>query len=647
MLVKRLLCLFWVFFPLAAMAQSSVPYVWEAGDLVLSYPADWTEPRESRGRLILRETEAEIDGVPTIILMRGAAQNNDLYTELASAFDTLGIIPTGPLDAELTNAQGVSTSGRSADGILYGMGRIARLPDNSVLQVVGTAAATERDAFSVIFNAIADSISLGASSTPRLSSTYGVLWQATQAEGETFTTLTGLVYADDTLYTVDSQLGIIKLDAQTGEVLDTFRPNIITAPSDLVVGNDGTIYVADLACACVVILTAEGEENGTLGGFSARDHLSVAVSTNGRIITADDNGIQANGRVIASVAANTRLALDNDGRVLALSPDGAVWVLENDTLVPLLQINNLPPVNDFAVDRDNHLVLATAPQGVLIYDLNGQQIGQVGRVVPSFPLPGEVVSPTAVAVSPAGTIYWVDSSTITAMSTQVQTGAAGTGMLTFGIAVQGLLNAFTPQQTWVFEGAAGQIVTLTAIDASADNTLDVALRLLAPTGSEEAFNDDHASGDLPARSDAQILAHTLQTSGVYFVRVERVSGEGTYTLGVGDGVLVFDLSADGVTELQGELQEVFPIHRWAFVGRAGQVFTITMMAESGDLDPLLRLRDASGNVLAENDDAADSSLGLNAQLLQVALPADGPYTVEAVRFAGTGRYRLVIVTTSP
>jgi hypothetical protein len=72
-----------------------------------------------------------------------------------------------------------------------------------------------------------------------------------------------------------------------------------------------------------------------------------------------------------------------------------------------------------------------------------------------------------------------------------------------------------------------------------------------------------------------------------------------------------------------------------------------MMAESGDLDPLLRLRDASGNVLAENDDAADSSLGLNAQLLQVALPADGPYTVEAVRFAGTGRYRLVIVTTSP
>ncbi len=634
-------------FPLLAFAQSTRSYAWQAGDIALTYPADWAEPQEIGDRLVLRETESDTSGVPTIIIERATSTSMDLYTQLQAAFDEIGIIPSGPLDAELAGFSGVSTSGRSADGTLYAIGRIARLADNTTLHMIGTASVAERDAFIATFNAVAESISLGAASTPRISSAYGVLWQTNTANGDPLTTITGLAYGqDDTLYAVDSQLGVIQLDAQTGEVQGVFRPSIIASPSDIAVDSDGTIYITDLACVCVVLLTSEGTENGTLDGFNARDYLSIVTTPNGSIVTADDNNVAVNGRPTANIAANSLLALDNEGRVLALSPDGALWVLEGNTLASLLQLNNLPPVNDFTIDADNHLLLATATQGILIYDLNGQQIGQVGRVVPSFPLPGELVSPSALAVSPDGVIYWADSGTLTAMSTRVQSGVSGTGTLTFGLAVQGILNEFTPQQTWTFDGTAGQIITITAIDSNPENTLDVALRLLSPSGTEEAFNDDNITGDLPARSDAQIFAHTLQASGTYFVIVESVSGEGTYVLGISEGVQNFDLSTEAATTLQGELQDVFPVQRWAFNGRVGQVFTVTMIAESGDLDPMLRLRDASGNILAENDDAADPALGLNAQLLQVALPADGAYTIEAVRFEGSGRYRLVIVATS-
>jgi hypothetical protein len=646
--MKRLpVLLLTLLFTQLVFAQGTISYAWQAGDIALSYPADWADPRETNNSLVLRETEEAIEGAPVITLSRGVSTNTDLYTDLQSAFNDIGVIPSGPLDAEIAGFSGVGTSGRGVDGAMYAIGRTARLADGTTLQIIGTVSASERDAFIITFNAVADSISLGAASTPHISSAYGVLWQTSNADGEAFSELIGLAYGqDNSLYTVDSELGIIRLDAQTGEVLGVFRSNIVVAPSDIAVDTDGAIYVADLACSCVIILTSDGTENGTLGGFMASSRLSLAVMPNGQIVTADNDRIDINGGSVATVAANTLLAMDASGRVLALSPDGAVWSLQSNTLAPLLQLTNLPPVNDFAIDTNDNLVLATATQGVLIYDLNGQQVGQVGRVVPNFPLPGELVSPSAIAVNSEGTIIWADSGTITAVSDQVQSGASGTGALTFGLAVEGILSEITSQQTWTFEGTAGQIITITAISDDVESTLDVAVRLLSPTGNEEAYNDSNDSGDLPQGSDAQILAHTLQNNGTYFVMVERVSGEGNYMLGVGEGAQNFELDTTEATTLQGDLQAVFPSQRWAFVGRAGQVFTVTMLAESGDLDPLLRLRDASGNVLAENDDAADPALGLNAQLLQVTLPADGPYTLEAVRFAGAGRYRLVIVATS-
>jgi hypothetical protein len=106
------------------------------------------------------------------------------------------------------------------------------------------------------------------------------------------------------------------------------------------------------------------------------------------------------------------------------------------------------------------------------------------------------------------------------------------------------------------------------------------------------------------------------------------------------------VDASGVARATGELDIAFPEALWEINGSAGQVLTITLEATSGDLDPLLRLIAPDGSVIAENDDAEDSALGTNAQIVGVSLPADGLYRLQAARFDGAGGYALTIVSTS-
>lgn len=90
--------------------------------------------------------------------------------------------------------------------------------------------------------------------------------------------------------------------------------------------------------------------------------------------------------------------------------------------------------------------------------------------------------------------------------------------------------------------------------------------------------------------------------------------------------------------------------QYTFVGSAGDAIVITMDALSGNLDPLLLLGDADLNLLAEDDDGGD---GFNARL-EVVLPTDGTYVIEATRYGqGTeagrsaGEYRLTLINVQP
>jgi hypothetical protein len=207
------------------------------------------------------------------------------------------------------------------------------------------------------------------------------------------------------------------------------------------------------------------------------------------------------------------------------------------------------------------------------------------------------------------------------------------------VLVQGALDEEKPRQYWTFVGSKGQEVTLSAVDADQTDTFNVELRLLDPVGNEEAFNDDQETQALPGILDAQIANHNLARDGRYTVVVERVAGEGTYRLGL---IQPQPIEVESNTLIRGELPDVLPANLWTVEGNAGEIVTITMLSSSGDLDPALRLFDTGGNVIAENDDAADVTLGNGAQLFEVRLPRNGSYIVEAGRFTGTGRYSLEI-----
>ncbi len=86
--------------------------------------------------------------------------------------------------------------------------------------------------------------------------------------------------------------------------------------------------------------------------------------------------------------------------------------------------------------------------------------------------------------------------------------------------------------------------------------------------------------------------------------------------------------------------------QYSFTGSAGDTVIITMEATSGSLDPLVLLGDADLNLIAEDDDGGG---GFNARL-EVVLPADGVYVIEATRYGqddeagqSTGAFQLTLM----
>ncbi len=96
----------------------------------------------------------------------------------------------------------------------------------------------------------------------------------------------------------------------------------------------------------------------------------------------------------------------------------------------------------------------------------------------------------------------------------------------------------------------------------------------------------------------------------------------------------------------GSIDSIRFFQQYSFEGRTGDQVVITMEATSGDLDPLLLLGDSSLNLIAEDDDGGG---GFNPRL-EIVLPANGTYVVEATRYGqdtamgrSAGEYRLSLV----
>lgn len=664
------LCLLFALAVSVGAQAAYAEYGWQEGDLALRYPLEWDEPLPqpgddpARSTLLLAEAfaatpDARPPETPFVRVIRlwEATAESDLAAELQTALREIGITPGGTLPATLLEREALAAQGTNAAGTLFGLGRATLLDEGEgALLIVGRAAAG-RASFRTVFTVVSNSLTLGAAQTAPVPE-YGVLWHTERslADGETaFLDIGGLALAPDgTLVLADAVAGLVRLDSASGLVQSSVPFADPVQPSDIAVGADGSVYVADVACGCVRVFSG-GEPQRVLRGFAEDAPRSIAILGETLYATA----MQGEEAVVRRFSPEGEAMLSFElppleqplliaspgGRIFALVDNVALYGVQGETFTPLfdLDVGNIQ-ATDAVFDADENLLVATETQGIFVYDSTGAEINRIGQPVDDVPRPGELFNPHGLAVDAEGTVFWADSDgtfgNVTAMSLAVEAGRVGLSALRPGLEVQGVFSPEEARHIWYYDAQAAETVTLTAIADEEAFNLNVALRVLQPGGGELASVDDDESGILLNPLDAQLRDLRLPRAGRYTILVERVEGEGRYRLGISAPQSI-DLS-NPLTERRGLLRETQPVQRWQFAGRGGQRLTITMLTQDGSLDPLLRVYDPNGNLLAENDDAEDTALGFDAQIVDLQLPFNGEYIIEAGRFDGEGSYLLRI-----
>ncbi len=151
------------------------------------------------------------------------------------------------------------------------------------------------------------------------------------------------------------------------------------------------------------------------------------------------------------------------------------------------------------------------------------------------------------------------------------------------------------------------------------------------------------------------------TEGHVFVASFIVNSDGTSELTGLSGVVTENLpddankilsSAQSIqigTSVTGTITDQQSYQAYVFDGQANDLVTIDMNANSGSLDTFLFLLDASGSVIASNDDRVKGNT--DAEIVNALLPTAGKYTIVATRYAkrigGTeGTYTLTVASAS-
>lgn len=204
----------------------------------------------------------------------------------------------------------------------------------------------------------------------------------------------------------------------------------------------------------------------------------------------------------------------------------------------------------------------------------------------------------------------------------------GGGPIALGQTVEGRLRGRT-QDLWVFEGQAGDIVTIRMISAEFDSYLE-----LRGPGGQSLITDDDGLGypdaaiqnfRLPARGAYTIVARSYGDHGFGRYALSLAAGEDVPT---GGGAIATGQTVAGeLLSSEGDL--------WTFSGTAGARVTI---AVDSPIDTTLTLYGPDGTELRYNDDGGP---GLNPLIEDYLLPATGEYTIRVRGFGGrTGSYQL-------
>lgn len=201
-------------------------------------------------------------------------------------------------------------------------------------------------------------------------------------------------------------------------------------------------------------------------------------------------------------------------------------------------------------------------------------------------------------------------------------------------------------RAYAFRAVKGQRVVITLSSDDFDPVVSIG-RMSREAFEELAQNDDGPDG-LNSR-----LVFTAPDAGDYVIRVSALEeGEGLYTLAVADAppapaakpISVGDTVEAELGESSGLNDEGQSAEFYRFAASAGQTVAIEM--GSKDFDTHLTLRNAAGDLIAEDDDGAGS--GTDSRI-SVTLENAGEYVIEARAFDDdeTGRFTLKLSEIAP
>jgi hypothetical protein len=213
-------------------------------------------------------------------------------------------------------------------------------------------------------------------------------------------------------------------------------------------------------------------------------------------------------------------------------------------------------------------------------------------------------------------------------------------VIRYGEVVTGRLDNQTPRQAYTFEGLRGEYIDV-RVQTTGGN-LDVVLTLLDETGKALITLDD-ASGS----GDPFIRQKRIPENGRYTVVVGRFG----YSLGSTAGEYELLIERVGVSFASGSalrygdtvtnsINSGQPAVYYTFQGERGDIITITMRGDTGNLDPKLQIATLNGRVIAENDDliTPDGSTSIDAQIANFIVEDTSTYVIVATRYgeiAGT------------
>jgi hypothetical protein len=209
-------------------------------------------------------------------------------------------------------------------------------------------------------------------------------------------------------------------------------------------------------------------------------------------------------------------------------------------------------------------------------------------------------------------------------------------VLRYGDSVFGSVTADEPQVFYFLRAQRGDVINVTVRRISGD--LDPRVDLATADGIVLVSNDDDpmAEGTL----DAGIRNYTVLDTGVYLISATRFGDkagdtEGSFVLQVTRtppedlGTRLEDARLIDYGEtMSGEIDDDVPVRYFRFEARRGDVITVTLTADSGNLNPLLELADGQQVELTRNDDSAGSR---DARIAAFTLPETGTYYLLATR----------------